>query len=149
NALRVARQLVEHGHAQNVALDVTTFTVTRRADGSLRVFDAMFVQPSAYPESDRASGIAVSPRATRALTDRPGAVTPKTLLVGRDDVLRALVDGASQAIASRVPSLATILAEPGFGKSALCSALIERLALHSEARILSIRGATEIASAGF
>src|SRR5262249_96594 len=57
--------------------------------------------------------------------DPPGESAP---LVGRDDLLARLLEGARAAIHDCVPTLATVLGEPGHGKSRLRAALVKSLA---------------------
>ncbi|MEM9489458.1 MAG: AAA family ATPase, partial [Myxococcota bacterium] len=48
-------------------------------------------------------------------------------LIGRDAVLAEILAGAERALAGRAPTLCTVVAEPGFGKSHVCAELRARL----------------------
>src|SRR3954465_5491085 len=48
-------------------------------------------------------------------------------LVGREDVVRSLVAAARDAAEGNVPSVTTVTAGPGYGKTPLAAALLERL----------------------
>ncbi|WP_437673648.1 protein kinase domain-containing protein [Sorangium sp. So ce131] len=73
--------------------------------------------------------------------DAPDVLDPDTWpLVGRDEVLAALAESALAAAAEGVPTVVSVIAEPGMGKSHLARALLERLAAAAPgARVLSLR----------
>lgn len=48
-------------------------------------------------------------------------------LIGRDDLVASLLDSARGALDQVRPTIATVLADPGFGKSHLCATLIQEL----------------------
>ncbi|WP_159397862.1 serine/threonine-protein kinase [Sorangium cellulosum] len=82
-----------------------------------------------------------SDAASAARHDVPDALDPDTWpLFGRDVVLAALAESALAAAAEGVPTVVSVIAEPGLGKSHLARALLARLAAAVPgARVLALR----------
>jgi tetratricopeptide (TPR) repeat protein len=60
-------------------------------------------------------------------------------LVGREDVMRDLLAAANEAV-QQMPAVATVVAEPGHGKTHLAATLVEKLRVHAPAaEVLDLR----------
>ena len=150
-ALSAAAALAESGMAERLVIDVGDVRVRPRPGGP-RLFSAAFSEAARYPGASDPAGILLT-TAARALVpgvpcepalSRPGAfrlspgsaenthartMMPETAapIVGRAEVLAALRAEASQAIGERRPRVASVLAEPGLGKTRLAFELANRL----------------------
>ena len=153
-ALRTAHDLTERKVIVRALVDVAAVNVQRRADGQLRYLAPELGREERYPlESDPVGPLATA-SAAEVLADvdwepipgRPGLLAPQrgsserlqapTIvqlgagpLVGREDVLRDLLAAAKQAVQGK-PTIVSVIAEPGHGKTHLAAALLERLRTH-------------------
>src|SRR6185436_2626970 len=147
-ALGAARLLLERGLGRRAIVDVGAVVVKARPGGPPRLLGAILTQPDRYPAPSDPEGITVTaaarallPEATRraaersvrahatALDERTRTVLDDTALplFGRDRQVRALVEEARQAAAERKSRAASVIGEPGAGKTHLGATLIRRL----------------------
>ena len=163
-ALRTAHDLTERKLIVRGLVDLAAVNVQRRADGQVRYLAPELGREERYPlESDPVGPLATA-GAAEVLADvdwepiagRPGLLVPRrgsserlqapTIvqlgagpLVGREDVLRDLLAAAKQAVQGE-PTVVSVIAEPGHGKTHLAAALLERLRTHlPQAELLDLR----------
>src|SRR5262249_14422937 len=147
-AIECARQLIQGADTETAVVDLAPVSVQMRSDGAMKFLSPLFSRKERFPASGDPSGILRSASAAEQLPASqvqglasgrarlaagPAVATPTLLqiaasaLVGRDDVLRMLVDSARWAIGERKPGIATVIADAGYGKSRLCAALRDQL----------------------
>ncbi len=78
-------------------------------------------------------------RPGRAPTSTPPPRWRAGRMIGRDAVLDLLVESARRAAATRVPTTASVIGEPGQGKSHLFRVLVKRLGETGVAEVLALR----------
>src|SRR5262249_48811526 len=137
-----AQQLVARGLCEHVILDVAMVNVRSQPDGSPRFLSPLFLDKRRYPAPADPPGILLTKSARETLggvafeeiEDRPELALavpeaqptilqqPRTPLVGRQQELQALFEHARESIERRRPGIATVLADPGLGKSRLGAA---------------------------
>jgi len=162
-AFRAAEGVIGSGLAAAGLLDVAPVTVQRRANGAARFFGSIFNRKELYPDAECA-GVLCTTAATAVLPElrfvpmpgredlyqlAPPDDAPETAsffrvgidaLVGREQELLALVAAARDAVGTRRPGIATVFADPGYGKSHFCLALTRALQERfPKARILALR----------
>jgi len=162
--LIAARTLLRRGSCQRAMVDVATVTVQTRTDGERQYFSPLFSRSDRYPLPSDPDGAFVTEAAAKVLKDvrgtslqehrsgvlrlvdsegdaDPGPITSKLIgpLVGRDDVLQLLCDRAGAAVNSRTPTICTVIAEPGHGKTHLYVALGEELKKIAGAQVIQLR----------
>jgi len=152
-ALRAARDLVRRGACSRALVDLAPVLVQRRAGGARRYLSPLFSREDLAPPDAHAEApaIQVTPAAVAALPEGargaldsvissmpPGPIdvsldeegpgdTTFEPLIGRADILGALVDGARAVAASGLPTITSVIADTGLGKSHLASVLDQRL----------------------
>ena len=149
-ALQVAETLTHRGLCRRALVDLSSVLVQIRADGSRRYQGSIFRQQDRYPEQSAPEGVLLSPAAAEVLPDlvlepvpgdpprfllrhagKEGIETTGTRagapLVGRDDVLHQLLDSARWATTVGEPTISTVIADAGFGKSHLAAVLVRQL----------------------
>ncbi len=141
-----ARRLTERA-----LVDLDQVSIQPRRGGARRYLSALFSRADRYPVASDPPGVLLTEGALRLVEDlavvaagRPGILRiadsterseeQATIvkrgagpLVGRDEVLDGLVASARAALNAKAPSIATVIAEPGYGKSHLCVGLTEAL----------------------
>jgi len=150
-ALRAAQELAERKITVRALVDLGAVNAQRRADGQVRYLAPELAREERYPRDADPIGPLATAAAAEVLSDvewepipgRTGIVVPRgdssnrlhaaTVvqlgagpLVGREEVLRALLSAAFEA-SQGVPAIATVIAEPGHGKTHLAAALLEKL----------------------
>ena len=152
-ALRAAESLLGRGLAARALLDIATVTVQRRADGSERFVSSAFgkleqlvteidpngvyitralatsaedVHQEPLPNRDVIRVLAPRDDITDSATVMREAAVP---LVGRGDVIDQLVASADAAIRgdAPVPTIATVIADAGHGKTHFCATMVRAL----------------------
>ncbi len=154
-ALFAAQALLARGLVANALVDVVTVSVTTRPDGGHRFLSPLFTRRERYAPEGTPAAVLVTAEAAALLHDvpllavegypalaqlsvaestqveQPTSVTSITSsmgpLVGRETLLASLLDSARRAHADGVPTLVTVTAEPGHGKSHVAAAAFERL----------------------
>ncbi|MCC6557431.1 MAG: protein kinase [Polyangiaceae bacterium] len=148
---RAASDLVRRGLCERALVDLAQVTVQIRHDGSKRLYSSLAGRGDRFPGRDGTSGVTLSPAARAVLREDdaldPGSLIPTSdttsspsitgplsararespLLVGRGAVLDSLLLAARRAADERIPTVATVVAEAGYGKSHLARALAGRL----------------------
>ena len=173
-AFRAAQGLAERGLAARALVDLGAVNAQRRPDGSMRYISADLGRDGRYAQDSDPAGPLASAAAAEVLAEigwdavpgRAGIFAPRRdggdrlqaatvvqlgagPLVGRDDVLRSLVAAARQAIAGQAPAVATVLAQPGHGKTHLAAALLEALrARLPAAELMDLRAREPVAGEG-
>jgi len=150
-AFRAAQGLAEHKIAVRALVDLGVVNAQQRADGQVRYLTPELGRQDRYPRDDDPIGPLGTAAAAEVLPEvgwepvpgRPGILVPREgasdrlqaatvvqlgagPLVGREDVLRALLGAALEASRGS-PAIATVIAEPGHGKTHLAAALVEKL----------------------
>jgi serine/threonine protein kinase/tetratricopeptide (TPR) repeat protein len=151
-ALAVAQLLVQRQVCAQVMVDLGVIAQKRRPDGSPRFISGLFTQRHRYPQPEDPSGVMLTAAAREVLGDVPVVPVPgregvqlvreeggpqvrvatilshaRGPLVGRDSVLQVLCQSVRRAALEQHPTIATVLGEPGLGKTHLFAALIQRL----------------------
>src|SRR5262249_33168979 len=152
-----ARRLTERA-----LVDLGQVSIQPRPGGGRRYMSALFTRAARLPIASAPSGVLLSEAAFHLVehlaavpAGRPGilriagskADEQATIvkrgagpLVGRNEVLDGLVANARAALESKAPSIATVIAEPGYGKSHLCLGLMEALGRDlPQARLIQLR----------
>ena len=164
-ALAAAEALIGNRLARRAIVDVGTVTSKPRPDGGPpRLISALFTQKNRYPSAsdpekilvaaaarEMLSAVALKPASGRpdhfvlaARADEAGTRTViqdgNARLFGRDGEVKALLEEAREALAARRPRVATVLGEPGLGKTRLAVEVSQRLELaHMKARLIQLR----------
>jgi tetratricopeptide (TPR) repeat protein len=170
-ALAVGERLVERKLCPRLIVDVGTVIVKARPDGGSLLLSPLFTQARRYPLPGDPPGVLVSASAAELLKDvacepvpgRPGLLLRRVVrgepglgmtavrraqgrLVGREAVLGRLVAAARSALAERSPGVATVMAEPGLGKSHLAAELVGRLGTElAGAQVIELRAPEPVA----
>ncbi|HEY6909414.1 MAG TPA: protein kinase [Myxococcales bacterium] len=173
-AFRAAQGLAERGLAARALVDVGSVNAQRRPDGSMRYISPDLARDSRYAQDTDPAGPLATSGAAEVLAEiawdavpgRPGVFAPRRAggdrlqsativqlgagpLVGRDDVLRSLVAAARAAAAGLAPTVTTVLAEAGYGKTHLAAALLEALrARVPTAEVIDLRVREPVAGEG-
>ena len=153
NPVQRARQAAEGLAAQNLApaalVDVATVTVQRRPGGPARYLSPVFSRKDRYPTDEDPSTLLLTAAAAEALPDMPCEPLPDReglfrrsttlgqdvtilqhgsgVLVGRGNELAELMESAGLALVRGAPTLVTVLADRGQGKTHLSAALAQQL----------------------
>jgi tetratricopeptide (TPR) repeat protein/tRNA A-37 threonylcarbamoyl transferase component Bud32 len=169
-ALRAADRLTRGQLAVRALVDIASVTVQRRSQGVRFVSplfgkDDRYPRPSDPPGPLLTSAAAdsVSSQSLEPVVDRPGIFRPERAegetptmatavtavtrvqslqipLVGRRELIDALLESALGAIDERRTGVATVVGAPGYGKSRVCAELVSRLAAQQpQAEIFDLR----------
>jgi tetratricopeptide (TPR) repeat protein len=170
-AAAAAHMLIARGLTTRALVDLASVSVQARPDGSRRYQSPLFTKKERYPEETDPAGVLLSPAAVEVLPDVSTEPVPNRLgvarlaptvaasektttrmgvapLVGRDDVLRALLDAARAATAERRPTITTLLGDPGFGKSHLAQMLVQHLEVLPTMQTLFVRAKEVLGGVG-
>jgi hypothetical protein len=147
-ALAAARSLLAERLARCARVDLHPVLLRARPDGGRDWMSPLFTRPTSYPSAPgtleltrRALALVDEVTATASPRDgelfllstalvEPGSTVTRSRregLIGRGDVLRALVASAQRALAEHRPTLCTIVADGGLGRSHLAGHLPEAL----------------------
>jgi len=161
-ALRAGRELVKLGVCERALVDLSPVSVQVRPDGGRRFWSPLFTRPDRFAEPHDPGGVFATLEAAAAIPELAAAV-PSTCgwisteglagvremhsgvlahrpLVGRDEVLTALLWGARRTVARTIPSAAVVIAEAGYGKSHLGQVLLDQLgAIDLRAEVIDLR----------
>ena len=169
-AFRAAQGLSEGKVAVRALVDVGAVNAQRRADGQVRYLAPELGREDRYAsDTDPLGALATSAAAEllaevgwEAVPGRPGVLAPRPgaadrlqaatvvqlgagPLVGREDVLRELLE-AARAAAQGEPAVFTLVAEPGHGKTHVAAALLEKLRSHvPAAELIDLRAREPVA----
>jgi tetratricopeptide (TPR) repeat protein len=168
SAASAAQVIIDRGLARRVLVDMASVSIQARPDGSRRYQSPLFTKPKRYPGERDPAGVLLSAAAAEVLPDLSAEPVPDhsnvfasggpadstttrigvTPLVGRDELLRSLLDGARAAFAKRQPTIATLLGEPGFGKSQVAQMLVQHLEVLPAAQTLFVRAKEVLGGVG-
>ncbi|NUQ74670.1 MAG: protein kinase [Polyangiaceae bacterium] len=150
-ALRAAHELVKLTICERALVDRAPLSIRTRPDGSKMFLSPFFGRLDRFPTPSDPAGVLVSPAAARALGDVHGAIVPgrdwvlvgsareaaavetttqsaaTKPLFGHVDLVAKLLEGAAKAAKTRTPTITAVIGEPGYGKTHLGAALVERL----------------------
>ncbi|MGK4008703.1 protein kinase [Sorangium sp. So ce1036] len=163
-SMLAALELIQRDVCARAAVDLAFVTILPRADGSRRYLSPLFSSVDRFPAASDPPGVFLTPAVAALLPEvsgarledarawvrvdriHPGSLPPLDdvnthtgVLIGRDEVLNQLLSSARAAALGK-PSLTRVVAEPGYGKSHLAAALVERLrAIDQRGTVLAIR----------
>jgi len=160
-AATAGEMFVARGIARKVLVDLASVSVQARPDGTRRYQSPLFTKKEQYPAEGDPDGVLLSPAAQEVLPDVPVEAVPgprglakprKTQeatertttrmgvapLVGRDDVLRTLLDSARAVVAGK-PTIFTLLGGPGYGKTHLAQMLVQHLEVVPSFQLMFVR----------
>jgi tetratricopeptide (TPR) repeat protein len=151
-AFRAAQGLAERKLAVRALLDLGAVNAQPRADGTMRYLSPELGRDDRYPRDSDPLGPLATAAAAEVLAEvgwepvpgRAGILAPRPgtanrlqtatvvqlgagPLIGREDVLRALLSAAREATEEGRPTVAAVVAEPGHGKTHLAATLLEQL----------------------
>lgn len=156
DAHALAEELLGRDVTSAALVEIVDVLVRARPTGPPRISAAALVGPDLYPREDDPRGLLVGARAAAVLraprravpgrTDRwlldeaaPMETVEVTGLFGRDAELDGLSASFDAVRAGAGPTIATVVSEPGHGKSRLATALAQRLAQRPDAVVLTVR----------
>ena len=149
-AATAGEMFVARGIAKRVLVDLASVSVQARPDGTRRYQSPLFAKKEQYPGETDPDGVLLSPAAQEVLPDvavdavagprglaklkKAQEATERTTtrmgvapLVGRDDLLRTMLDSARAAAAGPKPTIFTLLGGAGYGKTHLAQMLVQHL----------------------
>jgi serine/threonine protein kinase/tetratricopeptide (TPR) repeat protein len=165
-ALSAAEALLAKDLVARVRIDAGTVAVRMRPDGRPRLLSSLFDEVGRYPNATDPAGLRLTAAGHAILpaipcqpaSDQPDLFVPvaptedtgrtpsstviqdEAPLIGRANILRGLMNEAEQAIRERRPRVASVLAEPGLGKTRLGIELAHQLRQKiSGAKVIELR----------
>ena len=162
-AASAGEMIVARGLTKQALVDLASVSIQARPDGTRRYQSPLFAKKEQYPGESDPEGILLSPAALEVLPDlpvepvpgRPGTsrlqkatsqVAERTTtrmgvapLVGRDDLLRTLLDSARAAASGSTPTIVTLLGAAGYGKTHLAQMLVQHLEIVPAFQMLFVR----------
>ncbi len=149
-ALVAAHRLLASKLAARCLVDVAAVSIQLRPDGSRRLFSPIFAKKDRFPGPTDPPGVVLTQAATEVIPDLQilhiaGTANRFTLdttvtasgtatlgvqlspLVGRDDIISRLLHSATRAMRASEPTLVTVEAEAGHGRTHLASTLAYQL----------------------
>ncbi len=176
-AAGAAQLFIDRGLCRRVYVDLASVSIQARPDGTRRYQSPLFAKKDQYPTDADPLGVLLSRTAADVLPDistqpvggRPGVVVVAKMedapelttaragapvLVGRDDILRTLLDAARRATdvspgIDALPTISTLVGEPGTGKSHLTSVLLQHLeTIMPPVKVLAFRAKEALGGAG-
>ena len=150
SAFAAAQRLSMAKLAQRALVDVASVAVQRRPDGSQRLFSPAFAKKENFPNLTSPAGVMLTGAAIDVIPDLRVAAIPGVLdrylvvvsqgtqdattygtqqatLVGRDVPLGALREHARRSLVGSAPSMVTVLADAGYGKTHFARTLEQQL----------------------
>jgi eukaryotic-like serine/threonine-protein kinase len=163
-ALRAARELVKAGVCERALVDLAPVSVQVRPDGGRRFWSPLFAQAERFAEAHDPAGVFATIEAAGAIPELAGGApspqgwvstegilaAPRSdphsgglegrALVGRDEVVAALIWSARRTVARSMPGAAMVIAEAGHGKSHLGQVLLDQLGgIDLRAEVIDLR----------
>jgi len=166
-ALRAAESLLGRGLAARALLDIASVTVQRRPDGGERFVSSAFGKIERLVNEMDPNGVYITPAVAESAESAeegrqeplPGRGVIRVLapgnditdsatvmreasapLVGRGETIDQLVASAHAAIRGSKPTIATVIADAGHGKTHFCATLVRALReTLSDVEILELR----------
>jgi tetratricopeptide (TPR) repeat protein len=169
-AASAGEMFVGRGLCSRAYVDLAQVSIQARPDGTRRYQSPLFTKKEQYPGESDPAGVLLSPAAVEVLPDaptepvpnRPGVMLLKKVaqasektttrmgvqpLVGRDDVLRTLLESMRAATGTSTPTIFTMIGEAGYGKTHLAQMLVQHLEVLPRVQTLFIR-AKEVLGGG-
>jgi tetratricopeptide (TPR) repeat protein len=170
-AANAGEMLVGRGITKRALVDLASVSIQARPDGSRRYQSPLFTKAEQYPGEQDPVGVLLSPAAMEVLPDvpteevpeRPGVMllrkadlaTERTTtrmgvapLVGRDELLRGLLEAARSATSGALPTITTVIGEAGYGKTHLVQMLVQHLEVLPRIQTLFLRAKEVLGGAG-
>ena len=170
-AATAAEMIVARGLATKALVDLASVSVQARPDGTRRYQSPLFSKKEQYPGEADPPGVLLSPAAVEVLPDSPADPVPHRLgfmllkratvsaertttrmgvapLVGRDELMRQLLDAARVATGGGGPTITTIIGEPGYGKTHLAQMLVQHLEVIPRMQTLLLRAKEVLGGVG-
>jgi predicted ATPase len=163
-ALIAARAITARTISDRALVHLAQVTIQARSGGGRRYMSPLFTRADRFPQEGDPPGVLVTDSASKSLPElaleeisgRPGILRlvaerqgeeQATIvkqgagpLIGREDVLASLLESARKAAEGGLPTIATVIAEAGHGKSHLCTAMLDQLEGGSaKAQLLQLR----------
>jgi tetratricopeptide (TPR) repeat protein len=172
-----AHLFIDRGLCPRVYVDLASVSIQARPDGSRRYQSPLFARKEQYATDADPAGVLLSRTAAEVLpdlitrpvsgragvvlvvnsTDVPELTTARSgapVLVGRDDILRTLLEAARRATSiipgvQALPTITTLVGEVGTGKSHLTSVLLQHLeGMLPKVKVLALRAREALGGAG-
>jgi tetratricopeptide (TPR) repeat protein len=161
-AANAGEMLIARGLCTRALVDLAQVSIQARPDGGRRYQSPLFTKKEQYPGETDPAGVLLSAAAVEVLPDvptdpvpdRPGVMLLKkatqttertttrmgvAALVGRDDVLRTLLDSARSATGTATPTITTLIGDAGYGKTHLAQMLVQHLEVLPKIQTVFIR----------
>ncbi len=162
-AANAGEMIVARGLAKRALVDLASVSIQARPDGTRRYQSPLFAKKEQYPGESDPEGILLSPAALEVLPDLPVEPVPgrqgtsrlqkaaaqaaeRTTtrmgvapLVGRDELLRTLLESARAAASGSTPTIVTLLGAAGYGKTHLAQMLVQHLEIVPAFQLLFVR----------
>jgi tetratricopeptide (TPR) repeat protein len=170
-AVNAAQMVIARGLTTRALVDLALVSIQARPDGSRRYMSPLFAKKERYPAETDSAGVLLSLAAVEVLPDVPSEPVPDRAdlvrvsrsaessertttrmgvspLVGRDDLLRTLLDGARAVAAKHRPTIVTLVGDSGFGKSHLVQMLVQHLDVLPSLQTMFVRAKEVLGGAG-
>jgi tetratricopeptide (TPR) repeat protein len=169
-AASAGEMLVGRGVCARALVDLAQVSIQARPDGTRRYQSPLFTKKEQYPTDADPAGVMLSAAAVEVLPDaptepvasRPGLVllqkakqaSEKTVtrmgvapLVGRDEILRTLLESMRAATGTSTPTITTLIGDTGYGKTHLAQMLVQHMEVLPKVQTIFIR-AKEVLGGG-
>jgi tetratricopeptide (TPR) repeat protein len=161
-AANAGEMMVARGLTKQALVDLASVSIQARPDGTRRYQSPLFAKKEQYPGESDPEGILLSSGALEVLPDlsvepvpgRPGTARLQKAaqaaertttrmgvapLVGRDELLRTLLDSARAAASGSTPTIVTLLGAAGYGKTHLAQMLVQHLEIVPAFQMVFVR----------
>ncbi|MEA2698934.1 MAG: eukaryotic-like serine/threonine-protein kinase, partial [Myxococcales bacterium] len=163
SAAAAAEMFIARDLCKRALVDLASVSIQPRPDGTRRFQSPLFTRKEQYPSASDPEGVLLSAAAAEVLPDvavdpvpgrtgivrrRPEAqasertatrVTMGPPLIGRDELLRTLLEAAREATGTARPTITTLIGEAGYGKTQLAQSLVQNLEAIPRLQTLFIR----------
>jgi tetratricopeptide (TPR) repeat protein len=169
-AANAADMFVARGLCARALVELAQVSIQARPDGTRRYQSPIFSKKEQYPGEADPAGVILTAAALEVLPDvateavphRPGAAllqkvtqaSEKTTtrmgvapLVGREELLRSLLESMRVATGTAAPTIFTLLGEAGYGKTHVAQMLVQHLEVLPKIQTIFIR-AKEVLGGG-
>jgi tetratricopeptide (TPR) repeat protein len=169
-AANAGEMFVGRGLCSHALVDLAQVSIQARPDGTRRYQSPLFSKKEQFPGEADPPGVLLSAAAVEVLPDVPTDPVPsragvmllkkvtqaseKTTtrmgvapLVGRDDLLRTLLESMRASTGGATPTIVTLLGEAGYGKTHLAQMLVQHLEVLPKVQTIFVR-AKEVLGGG-
>lgn len=151
NAMNAARALVGRGLAPRAIVDVASVIVRSRPDGSRRYMSPLFSQADRFPQEGDPEGTLITATASELVPETPTEAGPRENVlvtrslqestqvtsiwrteqpfIGHEKLLESVFNSARNVVHGK-PTIVTIIADIGYGKSQLASVFATQMPMH-------------------